>query len=78
MRESERPPIPEERREGRTLEGEERERFAADLREYIDGLEAASADPDLDEETRDELRRQLDEFKDSSEAIEEGREIKEY
>lgn len=59
----------------RVLEGEERERFLADQREYITGLEAALADPDLDDETRAELTEQLGALKDSLEAAEAGREI---
>lgn len=60
----------------RVLEGSEREKFIADLEEYIVGLEAAMADPDLSEEERPELQEQLDGLKDSYEAAQAGGAVK--
>jgi hypothetical protein len=56
----------------RTLIGEERERFIADQRAYVEGLEASLADPDLDEETRGELQEQLEGLKESLAEAEAG------
>lgn len=60
----------------RVLEGAEREKFIADLGEYIVGLEAALADPDLPEEERSDLQEQLDGLKDSCEAAQAGGAVK--
>lgn len=60
----------------RVLEGAEREKFIADLGEYIVGLEAAIADPDLPEEERSELQEQLDGLRDSYEATQAGGAVK--
>ncbi len=56
----------------RALEGERREKFVRDLNDFIAGLEAALADPDLPEDDRRELAEELAGFKDSQEAIEAG------
>lgn len=60
----------------RVLEGAEREKFIADLGEYIVGLEAALADPELPEEEKTDLREQLDGLRDSYEATQAGGEVK--
>lgn len=60
----------------RVLEGAEREKFIADLEEYIVGLEATMADPDLPEEERSDLQEQLDGLKDSYEAAQAGGAVK--
>ena len=60
----------------RVLQGAEREKFIADLGEYIVGLEAALADPDLPEEDQSDLQEQLDGLRDSYEAIQAGGEVK--
>lgn len=57
---------------GRTVEGKEREEFVDELGEYVAGLEAALADPDLPDEDRADLEEQLAALKDSSEAIKDG------
>ncbi|MEK7189872.1 MAG: hypothetical protein AAB666_02725, partial [Patescibacteria group bacterium] len=49
-----------------------REKFIADLGEYIVGLEAALADPDLPEEDQSDLQEQLDGLRDSFEAAQAG------
>jgi len=69
---------PEGEREGRTLEGKEKEAFTAELSGYIEGLESATVDPDLDEEDKEELLQQLADLKDSLEAISAGGQIKEF
>ena len=69
---------PEREREGRTLEGKEKEEFTAELNGYIEGLESAIAEPDLDEEDKEELLQQLADLKDSLEAISAGGQIKEF
>jgi len=63
-------------REGRALESGEKEAFARELAEYLTGLEAALADPDLAEEDRAELAEQLEALKDSQQAIAEGGEVR--
>lgn len=60
----------------RVLEGAEREKFIADLGEYIVGLEAAMTDPDLPEEEKTDLQEQLDGLKDSYEAAQAGGTVK--
>lgn len=56
----------------RVLEGEDRERFLAELSEYAAGIEAALQDPDLSDDDRAELEEQLAGFRDSLEAAEAG------
>jgi hypothetical protein len=70
------PPSPEAEQKGRTIEGKEKEDFVGELAAYIEGLEAALADPDLDDEMREELEMQLEGLKDSQEAIEDGEPVK--
>ena len=60
----------------RVIEGEEREKFSKELTEYISGLEASLADPDLAEDDRADLEVQLAALKDSQQAIAEGGEVK--
>ena len=68
---------PEARQIERVLEGAEREKFIQETEEYINGLEAALADPDMPEEERAELTEELAGLKDSLEAMQqEGGEIK--
>jgi hypothetical protein len=67
---------PEARDAARTIEGKEKEKFQADLAEYITGLETALQDPDLTEEDRAELEEQLAGLRDSQEAIEDGGPVK--
>lgn len=68
---------PEARPPERVLEGAEREKFIQETLEYIIGLEAALADPELDDELRAELTEELAGLKDSLEAMQqEGGEIK--
>lgn len=67
---------PEARQIERVLTGAEREKFIKDLEEYIAGLEAVLADPDLSNEERTELEEQLAGLKDSYEASQAGGEIK--
>lgn len=57
---------------GRTIEGKEKEEFAVELGEYVAGLEAALADPDLPAEDRAEMEEQLAALKDSQEAVRDG------
>ena len=67
------PETPEnEKSEKRTLEGDERERMVEDLTAFIEGLEAALADPDMPAEEREEMEEELRQLKDSQEGADEG------
>lgn len=68
---------PEARQTERILEGAEREKFIQETSEYILGLEAALAGPNMPAEERAELTEELAGLKDSLEAMQqEGGEIK--
>ena len=73
----ENPVSPETLTGEKALAGEEREKFSRELTEYVSGLEAALADPDLTEDDRADLQEQLAALKDSQEAIAEGGEVRE-